>query len=247
MTDHPKSSEVAEKRSRVQSAYIWCKPILWGMGIGASLMAVAIAVMVLNQKGFIPSWVFGWISSERETQKRQFRLVLYGLFAFWVAIRLIKFGLFGEVARTTYTGILSKLGFSNRDPDETAHSRICPVRNVRWAVILVGFFTLEVFTSWRSLGKPFVEHNLYDLLFQIVVVSIVLFPACLNISKCLPERFILAIVIIIFVSEWVFEYAPNLANPVEGFIREFDLVLSILAFLTSLSMSVSSLSLKKSA
>ena len=42
---------------------------------------VVIAVIILDRKGLIPSWVFGWISSNRETQKRQFRWMLCGLFS----------------------------------------------------------------------------------------------------------------------------------------------------------------------
>jgi hypothetical protein len=106
----------------------------------------------------------------------------------------------------------------------------------------VGFFALEAFLSWRALGKPFLEHNLYDLFFQIFLWVVVLFPVLVNISRCVPERFILGIVIFRFVTGWVIEFAPNLVEPVAGLVRQCNLVLWSLAFLISVTMLVSSLS-----
>lgn len=246
MTTHSKSSETWEKRLRARTAYSWWMPILWGMVISVSLGMVVIAIVLLDREGLIPSWVFGWISSDRETQKRQFRLTLYALFAFFLITRLVKRGLFGETARTTYNGMYSRPKMSQGEPDEEIHARICAVRNVRSAVFLLGVCMLEVFLSWRALGTPFVEHNLYDLFFRIAL-SILVFPALWKISKCVPERFILVIVMIRFVTGWVFEYAPNLVDPFAGLIRQCNLVLSILAFLTSLAMLVSLLSRPRSA
>lgn len=246
MTTRSKLSETSEKHFRVRSAYTWWMPILWGFGISVALGIVVTAIVLLDREGLIPSWVFGWISGDRETQKRQFRLALYVLFVFCLATRLVKRGLFGEIARTTYNRKFSRLDISQGEPDEGIHARICAVRNVRSAAFLVGFFTLEVFLSWRTLGTPFVEHNLYDLLFRIVL-SIVFFPVLWKISRCVPERFILGIVMIRFVTGWVFEYAPNLVDPFAGLIRQCNLVLWVLAFLTSINMLVSSLSRPKSA
>jgi hypothetical protein len=245
MADHSKLSEASEERLRPQRAYSWWMQILWGMGIGIFLGSVVIAVIVLDKKGVIPSWAFGWISNDREIQKRQFLRILYGLLTWWVITRLVKLGLFGETARTTYNGVLSKLNFSQGKPDVEMHARICAVRNVRIALFLVGFFTLEVFLSWKALGKPFLDHNLYDLIFRIVLL-IAVFPVLLNICRCVPERFILGIVTIRFVTGWVIELAPNLVEPVAGLVRQCNLMLWILAFLTSLTMLVSSLSNPKS-
>jgi hypothetical protein len=219
--------------------------ILWGIGIGVFLGSVVIAVIVLDREGLIPSWVFSWISSDREIQKRQFLRILYGFSPLWVITRLAKLGLFGEIARTTYDGVLSKLKISQGESGEEIHARICAVRNVRSALFLVGFFTLEVFQSWRALGKPFLQHNLYDLLFRIVLLTVA-FPVLLKISRCVPERFILGILTIRFVTGWVIEFAPNLVEPVASLVRQCNLVLWILAFLTSLTMLVSSLSNPKS-
>ena len=245
MTDNSKLSGASEERHRAQPADGWWMPIIWGLGIGVFLGFIVIAVIVLEVKGLIPSWVFGWISNDRETQKRQFLRILYGLFAWWMTTRAFKFGLFGEAARTTYDGILSKLEFPQVKHDVEMHARICPVRNIRIAVFLAGFFTLEIFLSWRALGKPFLEHNLYDLLFRIVICSL-LFPFLLNISRCVPERFILGIIMIRFVTGWVIEFAPNLVVPVAGLVRQCNLVLWILALLISLTILVSSLSNPKS-
>ena len=245
MTDNSKLSETSEERHRAQPSNSWWMPILWGMGISVFLGFIVIAVIVLDLKGLIPSWVFGWISNDRETQKRQFLRILYGLFAWWVTTRLFKFGLFGETARTTYNGIISKLKFPQGQPDVEMHARICPVRNIRIAVFLAGFFTLEIFLSWRALGKPFLEHNLFDLLFRIVIFS-ALFPVLLKISRCVPERIILGIIMIRFVTGWAIEFAPNLVEPVADLVRQCNLVLWILAFLISLTMLVSSLSNPKS-
>jgi hypothetical protein len=244
MTDHSKLSEASEDGLRAQPAHSWWMEILWGLGIGVLLGGVGVAVIFLDRIRLIPSWMFGWISSDRETQKRQFHLALYGLFALWVATRLIKLGLFGEIARTTYNHL--KFRITQSKPNDEVHARFCAVKNARVATFLVGFFTLEVFLGWRGLGKPFTEHGLNDLLFRIVLWSIVLFPLLVRISKCFPERFILGIVMIKIVAGWVFEYAPNVFDPVAGLVRPCSLALDIVALLTSLALLVSSLSSSKS-
>lgn len=246
MTDHSKLSEASEDRLRVQPAGSWWVQILWGLGIGVLGGGAVVAVIFLDRMRLIPSWVFGWISSDRETQKHQFRLALYGLFALWVATRLVKLGLFGEIARTTYNTTLLKLRITQSEPDNEAHARFCAVRNSRIAAFLLGFFTLGVFLSWRELGKPFVERSLYDLLFRIVLFSIVFFPLLFRISRCFPERFVVGIVMIRIVTGWVFEYAPNVVDPFAGLVRQFNLVLYILALITSLGLLVSALSSPKS-
>ena len=246
MTGHSKLSEASGDPLRAQPAHSWWMEILWGLGIGALLGFVVIAAIFLNRLRLIPSWVFGWISGDRETQKRQFRLALYGLFTLWVALRLVRLGLFGEIARTAYGGALLKLESVKSKPDHEVHSRICATKNARIATFLVGFFTLEVFLSWRELGKPFVEHSLYDLLFRVVLWSTVLFPILFRISRCFPERFILGIFMIRIVTGWVFEYAPNAVEPVASLVRQCNLGLHILALLTSLGLLVTSLSRSES-
>ncbi len=220
--------------------------ILWGLGIGVIFGGVGVAVIFLDRMRLIPSWVFGWISSDRETQKRQFRLGLDGLIALWVAMRFVKLGLFGEIARTAYNNVLLKLNFAQSKADDEVHARFCAVKNARIAAFLVGFFTLEAFLSWRELGKPFVEQSLYELLFHIVLWLFALLPFLFRISRCFPERFILGIVMISTVTGWVFEYAPNVVDPVAGLVRQCDLMLYILALLTSLALLFSFLFTPKS-
>ena len=176
MTDPSKLSEASEDRPLARPSYSWWMEILWGLGIGALLGGVVVGVIFLDRMRLIPSWVFGWISSGREAQKHQFRIALYGLVALWVVTRLVKLGLFGGIARTTYNGAISKLINTPSKPDNEVHARICPIRNTRIAALLVGFFTGVVFLSWRELGNPFVEHSLYELLFRILLWSVVLFP-----------------------------------------------------------------------
>jgi hypothetical protein len=246
MTDPSKSSEPLGNRLRAQPANSWWMEILWGLGIGVLLGGVGVAAIFLDRMRLLPSWVFGWISSDRETQKHQFRLALYGLFAFWIATRLVKLGLFGDIARTTYNGAISKLTIAPSKSEDEVHARICATKNTRIAAFLVGLFTLEVFLSWRELGNPFVEHSLYDLLFRMVLWLIVLFPVLVRISRCLPERFIIGIVMIRTVTGWVFEYAPNAIDAFASLVRQCNLLLYILALLTSLGLLVSSLSSPKS-
>ena len=246
MTGSSKLSEASEDRPRAHPSYSWWMEILWGLGIGVLLGGAGVAVIFLDRMRLIPSWVFGWVSSDREAQKHQFRVALYGLFALWVATRLVKLGLFGGIARTTYNRAFSKLTIPQSKPDREAHARICAIKNTRVAAFLVGFFTLEVFLSWRELGKPFVEDSLYDLLFRMVLWSIVLFPVLFRVSRCLPERFILGIVMIRTVTGWVFEYAPNVVDAFASLVRQCNLVLYILGLLTSLGLLVSSFSSPKS-
>src|SRR5882672_4078935 len=149
MTDQSKLSETSEARLRAQPAYRWWMEILLGFGIAMYLGGAVVAVIFLDRMGLLPSWALGWISSDREIQKRQFRLALHGLFGFWVAMRLVKIGLIGEVAKTTYNSILLKLNIADGKPDDKVHARFCAVQNARIAACLVAFFTLEVFLSWR--------------------------------------------------------------------------------------------------
>jgi len=246
MTDSSKLPEASEDRPRAQPSYSWWMEILLGLGIGALFGGVVVGVIFLDRMRLIPSWVFGWISSDRETQKHQFRVALYGLFALWVVNRLVKIGLFGGIARTTYNRALLKLTISPSKPDHVAHARICAIKNTRVAAFLVGFFALEVFLSWRELGKPFVENSLYDLLFRIVLWSIVLFPVLFRVSRCLAEKFIIGIVMIRTVTGWAFEYAPNVVDAFASLVRQCNLVLYILGLLTSLGLLVSSFSSPKS-
>ena len=211
------------------------------MGIGGSASVIVIAVVLMEQKHLVPNWVLGWISDNRDIQKRQFVRILSGILPLLAAIQLLKVGFFGDLARTTYANVLSKLKFSRVRSDEKSHELICAGRNVRIALFLVGFFALQIFLSWRVLGRPFIEHSLYGLLFRIFL-SILVFPVLLDFVRCVPERFILAIVTIRIVTGWVVEFAPNIFESAAGLIRQANLLLWVLAFLVSIPMLISSIS-----
>ena len=202
-----------------------------------------VGVIFLNRMGFIPSWVFGWISNDRKIQERQFQLALYGLFSFWAISRLIKLGVFGEAARATYERILLRLEIIQRMSIDEPHNRVCAVKNVRIAAVLVAFFIPGVFQSWRTLGKPLVvENSLYDLLFRIVLFSFIFFPVLFKFARCTAERVILGVLMTRIVTGWVFEYAPNFFNPYSELISQCYFVLSVIALLISLALLVSHLS-----
>lgn len=240
MAGQSKLSGPSEDRLHEWPSYRWFVPILWGLGIAALVGIPTITVIFLNQKHYLPSWVFGWISSDREIQKRQFWIALSGISAFGVALQFIKFGLFGEMARNAYDKIALKLGGPKGRTSDEDHAKVCAVKNVRLTIFLVVWFALEVFQSWRALGNSFGEHNLYDLLFRIVLMLII-FPLLFQVSRCVPERFITGIITIRIVTGWVFEYVPNLASSSAHLVRVCNLMLWALALLTSLVLLVSSL------
>lgn len=246
MTDDSKIVEAPKDRLRVPSDSSYWLESLLGIGIGIILGSVVIAAIFLDRMRLIPIWVFGWISSDRETQNHQFRIAICGLIALWVTMRLLRLGLFGEIAEAIYNSIFLKLGITQNKSNDEIHARVCAIKNSRVAAFLVGFFTLEVFLSWRELGEPFAQNSLYDLLFRIVLWSILLFPLMFRIARCLPEQLILGIVMIKIVTGWVVEYFPDAVAALAGLIRQFNLILHIFALLASLGLLVSSSYSRKS-
>jgi hypothetical protein len=246
MTDKFKVSEASEGRRRIQPTCSWWVEILCGLGIGVALGGVMVAVIFLDRLRLIPSWMLGWISNDRETQKRQILLAFYLLSAVWIAIQLVKLGLFGESVKIGYSSTLLKLGIVRKEWDSEFHDRTCAVKSPRISAFLTGFFVLEAFFGWRELGKPFVERNLYDLLFRVVLSAIVLFPILFRISKCFAERFIVVIIMTRVLTGYVFEYAPGIVESSAGLVRLCYLVLYIFGLLASLGLLVSSLSAPKS-
>ena len=246
MADDPKIFDASKDRQRAPSGSSWWLEILLGVGIGILLGSVVIAAIFLDRMRLIPTWVFGWISSDRATQKYQFRLAICGLITLWVTMQLLKLGLFGEITETIYNAVFMKLRITQNKSNDEIHARVCAIKNPRVAAFLVGFFTLESFMSWRELGKPFAQNSLYDLLIQIVLCSVVLFPLLFKISRCLPERLILGIVLIEIVTGWVIEYSPDTFEGVAGLVRQFNLILHIFALLAGLGLLVSSSYSRKS-
>ena len=94
-----------------ESGLDWWMPILWGIGIGALIGVLLIAKVELDQRGLIPSWVFGWISDDRQTQKFEFTLIVLGGVGLWFIVKLAKLGALGDVTKTLLSGILSTFSF----------------------------------------------------------------------------------------------------------------------------------------
>jgi hypothetical protein len=97
-----------------ESGMAWWKPILWGIGIAILIFILIIVEFALDQKGLIPRWVFGWISDDRETQKFQVLLLLYGSIGLWFIVKLAKLGALREVTKTVFNSLLS--AFSSLRP-----------------------------------------------------------------------------------------------------------------------------------
>jgi len=94
-----------------EPALDWWMPILWGIGIGALIGVLLIAKVELDQRGLIPSWVFGWISDDRQTQKFEFTLIVLGGVGLWFIVKLAKLGALGDVTKTLLSGIFSTFSF----------------------------------------------------------------------------------------------------------------------------------------
>ena len=94
-----------------ESGLDWWMPILWGIGIGALIGVLLIVKVELDQRGLIPSWVFGWISDDRQTRRFEFYLMIFGCFGLWLVIKLAKLGVLGDVTKTLFSGILSTFSF----------------------------------------------------------------------------------------------------------------------------------------
>jgi len=94
-----------------ESGLDWWMPILWGIGIGVLIGVLLLVEVDLDQRGLIPSWVFGWISNDRQTQRFEFSVIFYGCFGLWLIVKLAKLGALGDVTKTLLSGILSTFSF----------------------------------------------------------------------------------------------------------------------------------------
>jgi hypothetical protein len=94
-----------------ESRVDWWMPILWGIGIGALIGVLILVEADLDQKGLIPSWVFGWISNDRQTRRFEFSLIFYGCVGLWLTVRLAKLGALRDVTKTLFSGVLSTFSF----------------------------------------------------------------------------------------------------------------------------------------
>ena len=122
--------------------------------------------------------------------------------------------------------------------NEAFHSRYCAVRSMRMALIFVAFCTLEVFLSWKTLGKSFSEYSIFEILRDIAVIG-----ACvifMLMYKCFWERFVIGLIIVRYVTGLVTGFAPHIIDPFSGLVRLGNLALWVLALIVSLSMLVQS-------
>jgi hypothetical protein len=86
-------------------------PILWGIGIGVLICVLIFIEIDLDHKGLIPSWLFGWISNDRQTRRLEFSLIFYGGIGLWIVIRLAKVGALADVTKTLFNGLFSTFSF----------------------------------------------------------------------------------------------------------------------------------------
>jgi hypothetical protein len=90
----------------------WWKPFFLGIGISVLFCILIVVETDLDERGLIPSWVFGWISNDRSTQKLEFTLMLFGCFGLWFIVRLAKLGALRSVTKTLIRGLLPPFSFS---------------------------------------------------------------------------------------------------------------------------------------
>jgi FtsH-binding integral membrane protein len=128
--------------------------------------------------------------------------------------------------------------------NEEAHARYCGVRSARIALCFVAVCVLMLYLNWRDLGKPYPRPSAYDLFWE--VVSIACCYELLMIFRCLRERVVVALGMLIATKVFVSRFVPMFRNEFAGPIRFIFLVLWVCALLTSLSMFVSSSSVPKS-
>jgi len=95
----------------VESGLAWWMPIFWGIGISILIFILIVVETSLDQRGLIPSWVFGWISNNRQTRRLQLSLILYGTLGIWILIKFAKLGVLGDITKTVFSSILSTFSF----------------------------------------------------------------------------------------------------------------------------------------
>src|SRR5260370_5304698 len=88
--------------------------------------------------------------------------------------------------------------------DEEFHARHCAVRDVRSALVFVFFCALEVYLSWRALGKTVPRYGLLGILRDVAVIA-----ACfklLAMYRCFRERFVVGLIMLRFVIGLIFGF-----------------------------------------
>jgi hypothetical protein len=83
----------------------------WGVVIGVLIATLTVVEMELEQKGLIPSWVFGWISTDPQTRKFEFSILLCGGVGLWFLVSIAKQGAFKNIMKICLNPILSAFPF----------------------------------------------------------------------------------------------------------------------------------------
>jgi len=99
-----------------ESGLDWWMPFFWGIGISVLIFIFIIVKAALDQRGLIPSWIFGWISNDRQTRKFEFTLLVLACFGLWLIVKLAKLGVLGNVTKTLFSGVLPALSLLRPKP-----------------------------------------------------------------------------------------------------------------------------------
>jgi hypothetical protein len=121
--------------------------------------------------------------------------------------------------------------------NEEAHARYCAIKRTRIALCFVAVCLLMLYLNWRDLGKPYSRASTYDLFWEVVSIA-----ACyelLMVFRCLRERIVVGLLMLIAIRVVVSRFVPALQNEFASPLRYIFLMLWTLALLTSLSMVVS--------
>jgi hypothetical protein len=122
---------------------------------------------------------------------------------------------------------------------ENFHNRFCGNRSVGTACFFVAFWAMIFFTAWRGLGKSHLVHSgAFFLFYQANALLVV--GVFFALFKCLRERVVLGLSLLIPVRVLCFAVAPSMANW-SGFAYRVDLIASAIALAVSISMLISAL------
>ena len=117
------------------------------------------------------------------------------------------------------------------------HERYCcAFTHVKIAWFFVVFSGIEVFSSWRALGKPISAPKLFDLPFYILVVVFYTPAFFWVLLRCFAERFVMGISVLHMTMAVISSFLPGVFDPHAGLVSRSFLGLWLLAFLLSLRM-----------
>jgi hypothetical protein len=122
--------------------------------------------------------------------------------------------------------------------NEQRHERLCAFTHVRVAWFFVALCALQVYSSWKALGRPISRPaSLFDLFFYVLVV-VVYAPIFLMIFRCFSERFIIVIATVHIAMAVVSWFATGLFGPFTDLISWAFFALWITALVLSLNMLI---------